>query len=159
MRCEDVTYGLWFYWEANENDRDISITAHLQSCKSCFPISEEIRQAVELTNRRFHVPDLSSFEETVFRKIEMARKCSEHEPSLEIVPPLAGSKTLFSWGRSLAAAVVVGLALGVYLGNFYSLHQGVVSSTAQNVEKQDSYYIDDFNNEAIEIAFLVEESK
>ena len=142
MNCRDVQNNLWFYLENPNTEENRAFRQHIDTCPECKTIANQLAMTKQMLEMDIPKPS-DQFEQNVWRKIRaQEQKMTKKTPNT----------WFYISNFSTVAAAVVGLVLGVWLGSFYP------TQTAQNSGQsvQEKYYLDDFNQEFIEYAFLAE---
>ena len=147
MKCSDIHKKLIPYLNGELSKREAeSVDAHLNSCESCYGLYSDMQKTFGLADRR------KELEPDPFLYTRIAQRLEDAE--------IAGSK---QENRSIAKRVLqpvlvavmlfVAVFSGVKLGNAFEVKPGhkVV------VEKTTAYYLDDLQQERLEMTILKEQ--
>lgn len=138
MNCREFENELQALGDAPEAHYSVQAKEHLAQCASCTTLAQRVQQQWLLWLREAQLQAPELLERRVAQALHSAHPIRKAD--YRFLKPLA----------SLAAAMVVGLFLGIGLGNFYA--EGVQPET--NELAQELYLFSDLADQSIDYTLL-----
>ena len=146
--CKKIQRDLifFFYKELPEVQYQI-IEAHLQECKKCNLVFIKLQRTLSI----IEIEKQTEVNPFIYTRIQQKIAQIENKQTETELSPIF--KRIFQ-PILVAAVIVVGLLLGIFIGNHYQTNNNSIYLTNQS--QTEEYYLNDFQQEPY-LSYLIEE--
>ncbi len=145
MKCKEIHKGINSYLEGKMDSKNQDLfNAHLEACSSCKKLVEEVSTTLSSFDQVNKLQPDPFMYTRLMQEIENRSKTGLWINFQRIIQPIAA-----------AAVLIIGMFIGIGIGNNYSM-DGEVLASAESQTLMDDYLFNDIEYEAVEIFLLNE---
>ena len=148
MVCKKIQQDLiFFFYKELSNEKELIIETHLQECEKCELVFLKLKRTLSI----IEIEKQTEVNPYIYTRIQ--EKISQIENKQTEIQRTPVFKRIFQ-PILVAAVIIVGLILGVFIGNYYQTNNNSIYLTNQN--QTEEYYLNDFQQEPY-LSYLIEE--